>query len=388
MKNLFTTVLAIISSISLLAQERTTVTATTSDISDNLDLRAVATLFGDASDLEDFEQRLNNPKNQISNLDLNNDGYVDYLRVIESVEKNTHLIVVQSVLGKDLFQDVATIEVERDANNRVQVQVVGDVYMYGENYIYEPIYVHTPVIYNTFWVSHYRPYCSAWYWGYYPSYFYYWTPFPTFRYVNHIHMHINFGHTFYYAPYRRCHVAYASYYGRRGNAYENLYPNRSFTSRNNGVRNRYELTNNATSNPRGSSPRTENYGGVKNPRGNNASAENATISEPRSINNPRTESYGGVKNPRGNNASTENATISEPRSTNNPRTENYGGVKNPRNNSYSSSTSSSPRNYSSPKNNTFSSPRSSSSSSMGASTPRGSSSRNGDGNIGRGGSRR
>ncbi len=388
MKNLFTTVLAIISSISLLAQERTTVTASTSDISDNLDLRAVATLFGDASDLEDFEQRLNNPKNQISNLDLNNDGYVDYLRVIESVEKNTHLIVVQSVLGKDLFQDVATIEVERDANNRVQVQVVGDVYMYGENYIYEPIYVHTPVIYNTFWVSHYRPYCSAWYWGYYPSYFYYWTPFPTFRYVNHIHMHINFGHTFYYAPYRRCHVAYASYYGRRGNAYENLYPNRSFTSRNNGVRNRYELTNNATSNPRGSSPRTENYGGVKNPRGNNASAENATISEPRSINNPRTESYGGVKNPRGNNASTENATISEPRSTNNPRTENYGGVKNPRNNSYSSSTSSSPRNYSSPKNNTFSSPRSSSSSSMGASTPRGSSSRNGDGNIGRGGSRR
>ena len=33
---------------SLFAQEKTTVTAKNSDISDNLDLRAVATVFGDA----------------------------------------------------------------------------------------------------------------------------------------------------------------------------------------------------------------------------------------------------------------------------------------------------------------------------------------------------
>ena len=136
---------------SIFAQEKTTVTAKNSDISDNLDLRAVATVFGDAKDLEDFERRLNDPKTQISNLDLNNDNYVDYLRVIETVEGNVHLVVVQAVLEKDVFQDVATIEVERDSNNRVQVQVVGDVYMYGTNYIYEPVYVHTPVIYTSFY---------------------------------------------------------------------------------------------------------------------------------------------------------------------------------------------------------------------------------------------
>ena len=96
---------------SLFAQEKTTVTAKNSDISDNLDLRAVATVFGDASNLEDFERRLNDPKTQISNLDLNNDNYVDYLRVIETVEGNVHLVVVQAVLEKDVFQDVATIEV-------------------------------------------------------------------------------------------------------------------------------------------------------------------------------------------------------------------------------------------------------------------------------------
>lgn len=244
---------------SLFAQEKTTVTAKNSDISDNLDLRAVATVFGDAKNLEDFERRLNNPKTQISNLDLNNDNYVDYLRVIETVEGNIHLVVVQAVLEKDVFQDVATIEVERDNNNRVQVQVIGDVYMYGANYIYEPVYVHTPMIYNTFWVGNYRPYYSSWYWGYYPSYYYYWNPFPNFRYRNHIHVHINFGHSYHYVTHRRCAAVYNNYYGRRGNGYEIRYPNRSFAHRNAGYSNRYELDSRRNiSSPRNRSEITSN----------------------------------------------------------------------------------------------------------------------------------
>src|SRR3970040_433265 len=83
------------------AQDRTTVNATSSEVSDNLDLRAVASIFGDSEDLGDFERRLNDPKLQISNLDLNNDNEVDYLRVIESVEGRTHLIIVQAVLERD-----------------------------------------------------------------------------------------------------------------------------------------------------------------------------------------------------------------------------------------------------------------------------------------------
>ena len=67
------------------AQDRTTVSAQNSEISDNLDLRAVSSIFGDSRNLEDFERRLNDPQSQISNLDLNQDNQVDYLRVIESV---------------------------------------------------------------------------------------------------------------------------------------------------------------------------------------------------------------------------------------------------------------------------------------------------------------
>ena len=245
MKTKFLTLalLSIVSITSVFAQDRTTVTANNSEISDNLDLRAVASIFGDSKDLADFERRLNNPEVPISNLDLNGDNQVDYLRVIETVEGNAHLIVIQSVLGRDMFQDIATVEVEKDRNNRIQVQVVGNVFMYGNNYIYEPVYSFTPVIYTNFWVSNYRPYWSTWYWGYYPTYYYAWRPFPIFRYRSHIGLHINVHHHYNYVNVRRCQNVYNNYYngGRRGSAYEVKHPNRSFAVRNANYSNRYEL---------------------------------------------------------------------------------------------------------------------------------------------------
>ena len=76
-KVLILSMLSIFSITRVFAQDRTTVTANNSDISDNLDLRAVASIFGDSADLDDFEKRLNDPKAQISNLDLNGDNQVD-----------------------------------------------------------------------------------------------------------------------------------------------------------------------------------------------------------------------------------------------------------------------------------------------------------------------
>lgn len=256
----------------LLAQEKTTVTATSADISDNLDLRALASVFGEALDLEDFEHRINDPKTQLSNLDLNNDHHVDYLRVIESVEGNVHLVIVQAVLDKDIYQDVATLEVERDPNNKIQIQVVGDVFLYGANYIYEPVYVHSPKIYSVFWKVNYRPYYSAWYWNVYPTYYYFWNPFPSYRYRRHVSTHINFGNHYHYATNRRCQVAYASYAARRGNGYEKAHPDRSFINRNTGHTNRQALDHHPTiKTPRSNSPR----GNVHEPRSNNSTKDNS-----------------------------------------------------------------------------------------------------------------
>jgi len=309
----------VLSQFSLTAQEKTTVTATTADISDNLDLRAIASLFGDAENLEDFENKINNPKAQISNLDLNNDNYVDYLRVIESVEGTTHLVIIQAVLEKDLFQDVATIELERDQNNKVQIQVVGDVYMYGTNYIYEPIYVHQPIIYTIFWSNHYRPYRSVWNWNYYPSYYTYWSPYPVFKYRNSVNVYINHHHSYNYVHHRRCHVAYNAYYGNRGRGYETRYPNRSFSHRNSGYTNRYELENhrnpiaNHSNSPRGNNPRraeNEVVAGGRNHEFSNprtVSPRNTEVQAPRTVSPRNTE----VQAPR--TASPRNTEVQAPR---------------------------------------------------------------------------
>jgi hypothetical protein len=330
---LFTSVIgSLLLAIPTFAQDKTTVTANSSDISDNLDLKAVASIFGDASNLEDFERRLNDPKSQISNLDLNNDNQVDYLRVVESVEGRAHIVVIQAVLEKDVFQDVATVEIEKDSNNRVQIQVVGDVYMYGNNYIYEPIYVHTPVIYTTFWVNQYRPYCSSWYWGYYPSYYSYWSPYPIFRYRNNISIHINFGHSYNYVSYRRCHSAYNAYYGRRGNGYEMRHPNRSFSHRNSGYSNRYEMDNHREIKTRTPGTRDLNTN-TGSPRGTSPRG-NAIASAPRNESQPRTNSPRGNDNPKVVSTPRGNSSIGSPRSESSPRgNDNPRVVSTPRGNS-------------------------------------------------------
>jgi hypothetical protein len=380
---LFTSVIgSLLLAIPTFAQDKTTVTANSSDISDNLDLKAVASIFGDASNLEDFEKRLNDPKSQISNLDLNNDNQVDYLRVVESVEGRAHIVVIQAVLEKDVFQDVATVEIEKDSNNRVQIQVVGDVYMYGNNYIYEPIYVHTPVIYNTFWVNHYRPYCSSWYWGYYPSYYSYWSPFPIFRYRNNISIHINFGHSYNYVSNRRCHSAYNAYYGRRGNGYERNHPNRSFSHRNSGYSNRYEMDNHReiktrtpgtrdlninTGTPRGNvavgTPRNESQPrGINNPRIESSPRGNSSVGTPRNESQPRGNSpkeNSNLGTPRGNSSIETPRNESQPRGNNNPRFESSprgnSNIGTPRNESqprtYSPRGNDNPRVESSPRGN-------------------------------------
>jgi hypothetical protein len=264
----------------IFAQDVTTVRANNSDISDNLDLKAVASIFGESRDLEDFERRLNDPEIQISNLDLNGDNRVDYLRVIEATENNTHLIIIQSVLGIDTFQDVATVEVERDRNNNVQVQVVGDVYMYGQNYIYEPVYVTRPIIYDVFWASSYRPYYSPWYWGYYPTYYTYWSPYPVYRYRNHIHVHINTRNTYHYVDSRRSSRAIALHNTRRSNAYERQHPDRSFSSRNDVV-NRHALVQNRTSS------RSENASRSSRNSFTNSSARNSSRSNSNAVRSGR-----------------------------------------------------------------------------------------------------
>lgn len=223
--------LAFLSCTLLMAQDKTTVSATNEDISKHLDLEAVASILGDSKDLEDFEYKLNDPKTKISNLDLNEDNEVDYLRVVETTEKETHLIAIQAVIGENLYQDVATVEVEKDDKGVTQVQVVGDVYVYGENYIIEPLYVYRPVIYTWLWRPFYKPYRSAFYWGVYPRHFRYWRPLHRNTYRRNVHVHVNVRHTYRRTAVRRSRVAVRVHRTSRRTAAVTRYPHRSYSAR-------------------------------------------------------------------------------------------------------------------------------------------------------------
>ena len=216
------------------ADETVTVTATSTDISENLDLKTVATLFGQAKDLEQFEQMLNNPDSAFSNLDLNADGEVDYLRVIETADGDRHLVVIQAVLAKDIYQDVASIFVEKDKeSNQVTVQVVGDEYIYGANYIIEPVYIYRPYIYDWFWGPSWVCWHSPYYWGYWPAW---WHPYhcvDPFIYWDHCYWH-HYHHPI--CSYRTSHHHHPHYAAMHQSVkrddFAKRHPDRSFVTRN------------------------------------------------------------------------------------------------------------------------------------------------------------
>ncbi|WP_343694985.1 hypothetical protein [Flavobacterium sp.] len=305
------------------AQSQTTVYAKNSDISDNLDLRAVASMFGESANLQDFERRLNDPKYQISNLDLNGDDEVDYLRVIESVEDRTHVVIIQAVLDRDVYQDVATIDVERDNYNKVSVQVVGNTYLYGDNYIYEPVYSVVPVIYTSFWVTNYRPYYSTWYWGYYPTYYSAWRPYPVYRYRNNINVCINVHNSYNYVNTRRSYRAPAIYETRRTYGYERMRPNFSFADRHSNVSNRYDLDQRRIAS-RDVNRNSNNYNYNRSNNGRPASVENRnTTRDYNSGRNTSDRSYSNTNRVTNNNRD-NSANVNTPARNENTQRPDYG----------------------------------------------------------------
>ena len=231
----------------LWADQTITVSANSSDISEGLDLKVVAKLFAEAKNLEEFEMMLNNPDSAFCNLDLNGDGQVDYLRVIETGEGNKRLIVLQAVLAKDIYQDVASIYVEKDANNQVSVQVIGDEYVYGANYIIEPVYVYRPLIYDWMWSDAWYAWYSPWYWGYYPAWWYAHHCWAHDWYWHHCYA---YHHHHHWCSFRTGHHVHSGYHELRPTVTRRDYavtnPGNSFSSRNTTMTNARDIRSTST----------------------------------------------------------------------------------------------------------------------------------------------
>lgn len=166
----------------------TTVTVTNynTDMCFYLDLNAVAAAFAEANSIREFEQILNSSRYMINNLDLNRDGWVDYLRVIETYKGYYHALLIQSCLAPGVFQDVATLVAEWRAD-RLYVEVIGDRYLYGSNYIVRPVFIKRPPMWDVYGRSNYACWSSPYYYGAWPSY--YTQPKPV--YLNHYQAYVN-----------------------------------------------------------------------------------------------------------------------------------------------------------------------------------------------------
>lgn len=185
---------------------------------DDFSLEGALQLFKNANNLEDFEQALNSPDNDVNNLDLNGNGRIDYLRVVDHQEGDVHAIVIQDLLDHNTAQDVAVIEVKRTYNGEAMVQIIGDVDLYGTEKIVEPYpyddqfassyngydddyyydsydrydryyrydnYSSTVFVNVMLWPSvrfiyspRYVVWVSPWHWDYYPRWYQPWRPQP------------------------------------------------------------------------------------------------------------------------------------------------------------------------------------------------------------------
>lgn len=187
---------------------------------DNFSLEGALQQFREASSMEDFELRLNTEANAVNNLDLNQDGEIDYIRVEDHAQGDAHAIVLQVPVNDKESQDIAVIELEKTGEATAIVQIIGDEEIYGEQKIVEPFdetetpkgggrgpsvpeIDYVPVVVNVWlWPSvrfvygpAYRPYVSPWYWRHYPATWHPWHPHPwrhhwamTHPYLRHHHV--------------------------------------------------------------------------------------------------------------------------------------------------------------------------------------------------------
>ena len=209
------------------------VTSFNTDICFYLDLQAVAAAFAEAKSVKEFETLLNSSRYMINNLDLNGDGYIDYLRVLETRKGYYHALLIQACIAPGLFQDVATLVAERRAN-LLYVEVIGDPYLYGYNYIVRPTFVKRPPMWDMFGKPTYTTWNSPYYHGHWPSYYQRTKPMYLSHYQAYVHTYMTNHHYCHVCDYPT-HVFYNDYHHmvqpNRRNDYRDQHPDKSFENR-------------------------------------------------------------------------------------------------------------------------------------------------------------
>jgi hypothetical protein len=141
---------------------------------DNFDLQRVGDLLERSSGPEEFERYLNRPGG-INNLDLNGDGYVDYVSVREFGDEDPYErgLSLYSQYGPDLIQEIATIFFYRDEPRYPGARILlrGDDRLYGDNVYYERNWLDRGLELVSFLFRDHDAYRSPYYYDNYPQWY-------------------------------------------------------------------------------------------------------------------------------------------------------------------------------------------------------------------------
>ena len=139
---------------------------------DNLDLQRVGNVLQRSKSPEEFERYLNEPGG-INNLDLNGDGYVDYISVDEYPYYDDYGrgMSFYTRFGPDQVQELGTVVFYRDDFNApgARILITGNDQIYGDNYYYETNWLDRSLaIASLLFGPREVVYHSPYYYDYYP----------------------------------------------------------------------------------------------------------------------------------------------------------------------------------------------------------------------------
>src|SRR5262249_8041654 len=136
---------------------------------DGLDLKAVTALLKTAKSAKELEMELNRPGG-VNNLDLDQDGNVDYIHVTEFGKENARGFSLTVDMGDGNVQEVAVIRTEREVNDPSQANCVmtGNEYIYGPNHHYESSFGLGDALLLSYLYRPHPVYVSPYHYGYYP----------------------------------------------------------------------------------------------------------------------------------------------------------------------------------------------------------------------------
>jgi hypothetical protein len=143
------------------------------------DLNKLGEVVRTSPDPATLEKAINDPGNSINNLDLDNDGNIDYLKVSETGKNQ--MTVIDDV-SPDKSVTVATINVDPTSNQSAALNIQGNPQYVGDDYEYHSRFTFTDFLLLSYLMRPHSYYVPSYHYGYHPAYYH------TTRVVNNYHV--------------------------------------------------------------------------------------------------------------------------------------------------------------------------------------------------------